>query len=103
MSEIAADSSCDLCAKPIFPGRAYIVRMEVFADPKMPPMSGDEIKSMDFDQTLAAVLKEVEAMSADDLQDGVHRSFEYHLCPACHRIFLSNPLGKPRQRQIGKN
>jgi hypothetical protein len=77
--------------------------MEVFADPRMPPMSGAEIESIDFDQTLSDLLKEVEAMSADDLQDGVHRGFEYNLCPACHRVFLSNSLGKPRQGRIGKN
>jgi hypothetical protein len=39
----------------------------------------------------------------DELQDGVHRRFEYKLCPACQRQFLTNPLGVPRKRREGEN
>ena len=34
------------------------------------------------------VLRSGEALSADDLQDAVHRRFEYRLCPACHRSLV---------------
>jgi hypothetical protein len=28
------------------------VRIDVFADPSMPPMSGEELQAIDFDQTV---------------------------------------------------
>jgi hypothetical protein len=38
----------------------------------------------------------MKGMSADELQDQVHRRFEYKLCRVCQMRFLVNPLGKPR-------
>ena len=32
----------------------------------------------------------------DDLQDQVHRRFEFKLCRPCQAKFLANPLGRPR-------
>jgi hypothetical protein len=88
---------CDLCARAIPAHCHYIVRIEIFADPSMPPVTAEEIAKMDFDQTLTELLKEMESMSAEELEDQVHRSFEYRLCRACQIRFLANPLGKPRR------
>jgi hypothetical protein len=45
----------------------------------------------------------MKGLSADDLQDDVHRHFEYRLCRPCQRKFLANPLGKPRENRPGEN
>ena len=63
----------------------------------------EELEETDFGETLDKLLEEMKGLTADDLQDGVHRRFEYRLCPACHRRFLANPLGKPRDMRAGKN
>ena len=95
--------SCDLCGRPVQQHASYVVRIEVFADPSVPPLSTEELQSADFDQTLDDLLEQMKGMSADDLQDDVHRHFEYRLCPACHKRFLVNPLGKPRTARAGNN
>ena len=95
--------TCDLCAVALPVHASYVVRIDVFADPSLPPITGDELAAFDFDQVLEQVADEAAGMTADDLQDGVHRRFEYRLCPACHRRFLVNPLGKPRVVRAGEN
>lgn len=99
----ANDPTCALCGRPIPPGTGYVVRIDVFADPEMPPMTAEAIAAADVNATLVEVMREMEGMTADDLQDGVHRRFEYRLCPACHRKYLANPLGMPRGVRVGKN
>jgi hypothetical protein len=69
----------------------------------MPALNTEELEEADFGETLDKLLEEMKGLTADDLQDGVHRRFEYRLCPACHRRFLANPLGKPRDMRAGKN
>lgn len=94
---------CDLCERGMDLHASYIVRMDIFADPNIPPMSTEDLSAGSFDQTLDALMEQMKGMSADDLQDGVHRRLEYRLCPACQRRFLANPLGKPREVRAGTN
>ena len=66
-------------------------------------MTTDELEEKDFDQTFASLLEQMKSMTADDLQDQVHRRFEYRLCRGCQATFLANPLGKPWARGTGSN
>lgn len=79
------------------------MRIEVYADPEMPPMSGAEIAQTDFNTALAELMEQMKDMSADEVEDAVHRRFEYHLCPQCQRRYLANPLGLSRQAHVGRN
>ena len=94
---------CDLCDRDLPPHGHYIVRIDVFADPSIPPVSAEELATTDFDQELDTLLKQMETLSAADLQDQVHRRFEYTICRPCQVRFLANPLGKPRKRREGEN
>jgi hypothetical protein len=94
---------CDLCDRRLLAHASYVVRIDVYADPSTPAMSTEELEETDFDETLDQLMDEMKGMTADDLQDGVHRRFEYRICPACQRRFLANPLGKPRVARDGKN
>ncbi|HEY8665563.1 MAG TPA: hypothetical protein VIL86_02810 [Tepidisphaeraceae bacterium] len=94
---------CDLCNTPMPPHAHYIVRMDIFADPSMPPLSTEELAEMDFDKTMKDLIDEMKHLSADDLQDQVHRRFEFRLCRKCQRQFLANPLGRPRRVRTGEN
>jgi hypothetical protein len=94
---------CDLCDRPILPHEHYVVKMDVYADPEMPPVSGEEMAETDYQQAMAELMEQMKAMTAEDLQDQVHRRFEFKLCRACQMRFLVNPLGKPRQHRLGQN
>jgi hypothetical protein len=63
-------------------------------------MSTEELESTDFDQKFSDLLEHMKHLSADDLQDDVHRRFEFRLCRPCQRKFLANPLGMPRGRRV---
>ena len=82
---------------------SYVVRIDVFADPSVPPTSAGELAGADFDQQIADLLEQMKHLTADDLQDDVHRRFEYRLCRECQRRFLANPLGKPREVRVARN
>jgi len=94
---------CDLCNRAIPPGADYVVKIDVYADPSAPSISTEELEETDFEQTFADLIDEMKDLSADDLQDDVHRSFAYRICRPCQRKFLANPLGRPRETRDGSN
>ena len=94
---------CDLCGREADLYESYVVQMEVFAEPSVAPVSGEQLAAIDFDQTYTDLLDQMKDMTADDLQDDVHRRFEFRVCRPCQRRFLANPLGKPRDVRAGQN
>lgn len=94
---------CELCGRTVDVHESYVVRIDVFADPTVPALSTEELTAIDFDQTVADLMDQMKHLTADDLQDDVHRRFEYRLCRPCQRRFLANPLGKPREVRAGRN
>jgi hypothetical protein len=96
-------NTCSLCGASVELGSGYIVRIDVFADPEIPPLTAEQIAAANLDQTLAEVIEQARKMSEQELQESVHRRFEYRLCPSCHRRYLDNPLGMPRVVTEGKN
>ena len=94
---------CELCGREVAVHESYVVRVEVFADPSLPQASAEELAAIDFDETYADLLDQMKHMTVDDLQDDVHRQFEYRICRPCQREFLANPLGKPRRVRAGTN
>jgi hypothetical protein len=79
------------------------VRIDVYADPAMPAVTSEEMEEADYQAAMAELLAQMKDMSADELQDQVHRRFEFKLCRACQMRFLVNPLGKPRGVRMGRN
>lgn len=80
---------------------SYVVRIEVFADPSVPPANTDSMP--DASGEMQKLLKQMAKMSRDELQDQVHRSFEYRLCGKCQPLYLANPLAKPRRQKPSHN
>jgi hypothetical protein len=96
--------TCDLCGQPLPADGFYVVRIDVFADPSVPPTTGEAIAQTDFAKEMANLVEQMKHMSPDELQDDVHRRFEYRVCRPCQRQVLANPLGKPRRATMsGEN
>lgn len=93
---------CAVCDRVIPIGEGYIVRIDVFADPSVPPIDTSS-KEWAAGNSIEAIIQQLEHTSAEDAQDSVHRRFEYRLCPSCQRAYLANPLGMPRRLKIGVN
>lgn len=85
---------CELCGKPLAEGEFYMVRIDVFADPALPGVRSKDLEAIDFDREIDRLLDRMEDMTADELQDQVHRRFEYRICAACQPRLLADPLGK---------
>ncbi len=100
---MAEQTICDLCATAMPPIASYVVKIDVYADPSVPPMSTEELENADFDDTFAKLIEQMKQLSADELQDDVHRCFEYRICRPCQRKFLANPLGRPRDTRAAEN
>lgn len=100
---MGSESNCELCGRAIPPHQHYVVRIDVFADPSLPQLSSEEVAKLNFDQELRKLVKEMKHMSEEELQDQVHRRFEFKICRACQVKFLANPLGKPRAKSAGEN
>jgi hypothetical protein len=94
---------CDICGVRVEPHAHYLVRIDIFADPSMPNVTSDELEEKDFDHAFAQLIEQMKHMSADELQDQVHRRFEYRVCPTCQRKLIANPLGLPRQTKTAHN
>ncbi|CAN5669669.1 hypothetical protein BH09PLA1_BH09PLA1_29400 [soil metagenome] len=103
MPEMFERVICDICGSSVAPHAHFVVRIDVFADPSIPAMNTEELEALNAEQTLEDLMKQMQGMTSDELQDGVHRRFEYKLCPPCHTQYLTNPLGLPRKRRSGKN
>jgi hypothetical protein len=93
---------CDLCGNAMAPHEHYVVRIDVFADPTIPAMTAADLEAGN-DDDLARLLEKMKNMSAEELQDQVHRRVEFRICKACHAPYLANPLGKPRGVRMTQN
>jgi hypothetical protein len=93
---------CDLCGNAIAPHEHYVVRIDVFADPEMPAMTSADLEGDD-DGEIAKLLEKMKHMTADELEEQVHRRVEFKICRDCHAPFLANPLGKPRRVRTATN
>src|SRR6266567_3596328 len=90
---------CDLCGVVVAPHAHYVVKVEVYADPAIPHLDTEDWEEKPPAEELKKLMAELEKYSAEELQDQVHRAFDFRLCPACQREFIANPLGKPRGQQ----
>ncbi len=103
MVGMGSESNCELCGRAIPPHGHYVVRIDVFADPELPELTAEEVAKLNFDAEMKKLLEQMRHLSEEELQDQVHRRFEYKICRPCQVKFLANPLGKPREKGVGGN
>ena len=78
----------------------YLVRIDVYAAYDPLEVTRDDLER-DFESEMRALIASMEERDPDELQDEVHRRFEFDLCPACQKRFLADPLGKERDHLEG--
>lgn len=74
----------------------YVVEMDVYADPSLPPITTEELEEKDPGEGIKDLIEQMKGMNEEELLDQVHRRFEFKLCRGCQVKFLANPLGRPR-------
>jgi hypothetical protein len=81
-----------MCHRLIEPYAHYVVKIEVVANPEIPPVTAEYLEETDYREKIRQLLESMKDASPRELQDGVYRRFEFRLCPRCQRRYLENPL-----------
>ena len=92
MALMSARFICDRCGDTIAPHAHYIVKMQVYADPSLPAVTSDDIEETDYAHRMSELLKQMETMSADQLEDAVHWQREFKICRSCQFKLIRDPL-----------
>ena len=98
--------TCDMCGKPLLVDEdlRYVVKIEVYAAYDTMELSEDDIQE-DHTEEMCRLCEAMESVDPDEAEDSVYRTLQLDLCPACHKIYLKNPLPSrsPRTRRFGQN
>ncbi|HOL19095.1 MAG TPA: hypothetical protein PLT82_03035 [Candidatus Hydrogenedens sp.] len=46
----------------------------------------------DHQDEISDLIKKMENMSPDELEEQIYKNFEFDLCPACYKIYIRNPI-----------
>lgn len=83
---------CDGCGRNLKKEELrYRVKIEVSAIYEQHEIHLSDI-IRDHQQEIIQLIRKMEEMSADELEEQIYKSFVFDLCPACHREYLKNPL-----------
>ena len=98
--------TCDLCGKVLLADEdtRYVVKVEVYA--AYDPMEITEADlAEDKSEEVQELLDEMADMDAEQLEDQVHKTFRFDLCPACQAQYVQDPLlrGASRRVRFGNN
>lgn len=93
--------TCDVCGKELLVDEdtRYVVKIQVYAAYDPMELTADEV-ARDRSQELAELLRQLEEMDAEELQDQVARCFQFDLCPACQKRYLAEPLPGVKPRPV---
>lgn len=88
---------CDGCGCDLPPNDSsrFIVKIEVFASASTLEISAEDL-AKDHAAEIEALIKQTRSMPLEELEDGVYRSLQFDLCPACRRRYLADPIGPAR-------
>jgi hypothetical protein len=85
--------TCDLCGRALLaeePVR-YEVRIQVYAAYDPLELTPDDL-SQDHRAEIRALLRQLEDMDPQEVEDSVYKEFRFDLCMACQRRYLRRPL-----------
>ncbi len=98
--------TCDMCGKALAAEEEtrYVVRIEVYAAADPLALTEEDLEE-DRSSEIHELLRKMEAMDAETLEDQVHKAFRFDLCPACHAEYIRDPLrgGRRLRARFGEN
>lgn len=93
--------TCDLCGKnlPANGDSRFVVRISAY-----PGCDPDHITEDDLDEDhmeeLSELLRREDTACPEALEGQGFKGFRFDLCPACHKKFISDPLGRELSRLV---
>jgi hypothetical protein len=93
--------SCDLCGKELLVEEdlRYVAKVEVYAAYDPLEITEEDLEE-DHMEEISELIKQMDHMDDQELEDQVYKSFRFDLCPECHKKFLKDPLGRDANRSI---
>ncbi|MCZ6835948.1 MAG: hypothetical protein O7G85_09260 [Planctomycetota bacterium] len=95
--ELTDDSPllCHRCGKILAPGSTsdgafFVVRIEAFADPTPPAITGIESLA-DIEREIDQLMDDLDEKSERELMDDVYRRLTITLCRPCYHPWIDNP------------
>ena len=91
--------SCAMCGKPLLLDEdvRYVVDIRVYAAYDAMDLTAEDLKK-DRREEIKRLIEQMKDMDPQELEDQVHKEFRFHLCPACQRQYLRDPLPRPDTR-----
>jgi hypothetical protein len=93
--------TCDMCSKPLLADEdtRYVVKVEVYA--AYDPLEiTDADLAEDKSEEVQELLEQMADMDAEQLEDQVHKTFRFDLCPACQARYVQDPLSRGASRRL---
>ena len=93
--------SCDLCGKELLVEEdlRYVAKIEVYAAYDPLEITEEDLEE-DHMEEISELIKQMDSMDEQELEDQVYKSFRFDLCPECHKKFLKDPLSRDAARSI---
>ena len=89
---------CDRCGRPIQQGQLrYTARIQVFAAADPLEITLDDLMR-DTGREIDRLLQQCEALSEEELMRDVFVQFQFDLCRACQKAYVTDPLPVARSR-----
>ncbi|MDP6379881.1 MAG: hypothetical protein QF662_00935 [Phycisphaerae bacterium] len=85
--------TCDMCGKKLLMDEdtRYIVKIQVHAAYDPLEISDEDLEE-DYEDEMRGLMDSLSEMEAEELEDQVHKSFRFDLCPQCWEAYLKDPL-----------
>ena len=87
--------TCDMCGKVLLADEdtRYVVKVEVYAAYDPMELTSKDLQD-DRTEEMQDLLDEMADIDPEVLEDQVHKTFRFDLCPECHAAYLKDPLGR---------
>ena len=88
---------CDVCGKTLLVDEdvRYIVDIRVYAAYDVMELTAEDLRK-DHRAEMRRILEALKDRDAQELQDEVYKDFRFHLCPACQKQYIGDPLRRAK-------
>jgi hypothetical protein len=83
---------CDRCGRAIEHDQVrYVAQIQVFAAPDPLTITFEDLLQ-DHTSEMERLLRQCDELSEEELMRDVHVEFQFDLCRACQKVYVTNPL-----------